>query len=590
MTATISGPTLPAPKSVLLTQRDQEDWNALVAYLPVGSNYVFTISATDATNTQLYTGAATGIAIIANQVTTVVIIANQVPPPPPYVLSLPVIDSLLVSSASLAPGATVTAKVTAHDTNPNSTVSFAWSTNPASQGSFSAPTAATTQWTAPSSQGDVTLIVTVTDSSGTTTSASMVVSVENANATGQAAVTVTLNTSPVVTDMLVSPTYIVLGQPVSLTVVATDAANNALTYAWTSTCTAGVFSSTNAATTTFTLPASDTHTICQFNVAVSDGQGGSASGQATLPVGAPAHVEAPVITGSVEPVTMVGPVATFSITASDPNQSAMTFAWIASGGTLSGQTDTAASSAITWTAPATGSASFTVSVVVTDGLGLSTQANFTVSPPVAPGTGGATGRGGVTGTGGTTGVGGVAGNGGVAGAGAGGSTGSGGVVGTGGTTGTGGGAGGSGGLVGTGGTTHGGAGGVGGVAGAGGATITGGAGSSGTLAGTGGLSGTGGLVGTGGTTATGGAAGSACLNPSWAVETTPTLADMTSAASGTLWTVGSLYGSFNFGPGTITSTGSSDAYLNMVSPTTGAATQSFQFGDPGSHDQTASLV
>ena len=81
-----------------------------------------------------------------------------------------------------------------------------------------------------------------------------------------------------------------------------------------------------------------------------------------------------------------------------------------------------------------------------------------------------------------------------------------------------------------------------------------------------------------------------CLNPSWAVETTPTLADMTSAASGTLWTAGSLYGSFNFGPGTITSTGSSDAYLNMVSPTTGAATQSFQFGDPGSHDQTASLV
>ncbi len=155
----------------------------------------------------------------------------------------------------------------------------------------------------------------------------------------------------------------------------------------------------------------------------------------------------------------------------------------------------------------------------------------------------------------------------------------------------------TGGVVASGGsTTTGGATASGGTAGSGGSTATGGATASGGTAGTGGstvtggATGSGGTAGSGGSTATGGAVGSACLGPSWAAESTPELAAMTSAASGTLWTAGAIYGSFNFGAGTITSTGSSDAYLNMVSSTTGAATKSFAFGDPGANEQTASLV
>jgi hypothetical protein len=87
--------------------------------------------------------------------------------------------------------------VTAHDADLGDSLSFAWSTNP-SVGGFSAPTAATTAWTAPASEGDVTLTIAVKDTHGATTSASVVVHVSNTNGKGQAAVTVSLNTWPVI--------------------------------------------------------------------------------------------------------------------------------------------------------------------------------------------------------------------------------------------------------------------------------------------------------------------------------------------------------------------------------------------------------
>jgi len=56
-------------------------YGALISSLPVGSNYVFTVNATD-TNNDVYQGSATNIAIVQNQVTTVVITAQLVNPPP----------------------------------------------------------------------------------------------------------------------------------------------------------------------------------------------------------------------------------------------------------------------------------------------------------------------------------------------------------------------------------------------------------------------------------------------------------------------------------------------------------------------------
>ena len=380
VTATITGSALPSPRVVALSSRDAETWGAFIGSLPVGSGYVFTVSATDASSKPIYSGAASGITIVKDQVTTVLIIAQQATAPDPFKNAVPIIDSLLVSPTAITPGGTVTAKVSAHDPDLADSITFAWSTNPLA-GNFSAATASTTTWTAPSAEGDVMLAIAVTDNHGATSSASVVVHVSNANGQGQAEVTVSLNTWPVVTDMVVAPGFIEIGRPVSLTVVASDADKDPLTYTWTSTCASGVFSSTTAAATTFVLPATATDPSCEFDVAVKDNRGGSTSGQTVLPVGKPATLGAPVFTSSEQSAAVVDPstTATFAVTATDPQGSPLTFSWLASAGMLSGQTDGAGSSQVTWTVPATALASFTVSAIASDALGISTQFDFVIS-------------------------------------------------------------------------------------------------------------------------------------------------------------------------------------------------------------------
>ena len=130
-----------------------------------------------------------------NQVTTVVITAQLVNPPANFVNTVPVIDSLTVSSTNIAPGGTVTANVKAHDDQKNDTLTFTWLTSapaPAPAGSLAgqSDTATTSQvtLTAPATAGDVTLTIQVQDNHGATASASIVIDVStaNANGTGQA--------------------------------------------------------------------------------------------------------------------------------------------------------------------------------------------------------------------------------------------------------------------------------------------------------------------------------------------------------------------------------------------------------------------
>ena len=386
VTATISGPALPAPRSVALSSSTTGTWGALVGALPVGTGYVFSVNATDVNSVVQYTGAASGVTIVKNVVTSVVITAQQATPPTPFQNSLPVIDSLVLSSSNVTPGATITATVTAHDPDAGDTLSYAWTVSPSKSGVFSAPTAATTNWTAPTTAGAYTLTIAVTDTHGGTASASVVVNVSTSNGSGTASLSVSLNTWPVVTNMVAAPSYLVLGQPTKLTAVASDADGDPLTYAWTSTCATGTFSAAMAPVTTFTLPAGDADTNCSFSVAVNDGRGGSTSGQATLPVGAPVAVSSPVFTGSTQSPNVVNPgmSVTFQVTASDPQASALTFTWIALSGTVSGQTNTANSSQITWTAPAGASSSSTVSAVATDALGMSVELDFAVTACAAP--------------------------------------------------------------------------------------------------------------------------------------------------------------------------------------------------------------
>ena len=378
--ATVSGPALAAPKTFSLSARgSSETWGALIGSLPVGSNYVFTVSASDQSNPPVnYGGTASNIAIIKDQVTTVIIVAQQSNAPTPFKNAVPVIDSLVLSSTNVVPGATLTAKATAHDPNAGDTITFAWSASPTA-GGFSAATSATTNWTAPATEGDQTLTLTVTDNHGASTAASVVVHVSASNGRGQADINVTFNTWPVVTDLVAAPSYIVLGSPTSLTVTASDADGDTLSYAWTSSCAGAVFSAA-AAATSVTLPVGTTNTGCDLTVTVSDGKGGSTTGQTTLPVGVPVAVQAPVITDSVQSVSVVDVSGSvnFSVDATDPQGSALTFAWVAASGVLANQINSAGSSQVVWTAPATEKTVFTVSVIATNALGASAQYDFSV--------------------------------------------------------------------------------------------------------------------------------------------------------------------------------------------------------------------
>jgi hypothetical protein len=383
VTVTISGPSLYAPKPVILSpQGSGGSYGALISSLPVGSNYTFTVSASDTSNTLAYVGQATNVAILHNHVTTVVITAQPATPPPPFANTVPIIDSLVVSSTNIAPGETITAKVQAEDLDPGDSITFAWSGSPAG-GSFSAATAATTIWTAPATEGDVTLTISVKDNHGAVTAASIVIHVSSANGTGQADVNVKFNNWPVVSDVLATPGWITRGAPTALSVTASDSDGDALTYLWSTgtTCTAGSFTSAISATPAFTLPASANDTYCEFDVAVSDGHGGTGHGTVYLPVGAPASIVAPAIVDAAQSALVVDPSSTvsFSVEAMDPQASTMTFVWSSpSGGTLSGQTDTATTSQVTLTAPATASSDVVVSVVVTDAVGASKKYDFTL--------------------------------------------------------------------------------------------------------------------------------------------------------------------------------------------------------------------
>jgi hypothetical protein len=378
--ATVSGPALPAPKTFSLSARGSSGtWGALIGTLPVGSNYTFSVSAEDLSIPPInYAGTVSNIAILKDQVATVIVVAQQTSAPTPFKNAVPVIDSLVLSSTNVVPGAGITAKATAHDPNASDTITFAWSASPAA-GGFTSPTSATTGWTAPATEGDQTLTLKVTDNHGASTSASVVVHVSASNGRGQADVNVRFNTWPVVTDLVAAPSYIVPGSPTSLTVTANDADGDVLAYAWTSSCASAVFSAT-AAATAVTLPVGATDTSCDLTVTVSDGKGGSTTGQTTLPVGKPVAVQAPSIVDSAQSASVVdgSGTVTFSVDATDPQGSALTFAWTASAGVLTHQTNGASSSQVTWTAPATEKTAFTVSVIATNALGTSTQFDFAV--------------------------------------------------------------------------------------------------------------------------------------------------------------------------------------------------------------------
>jgi hypothetical protein len=283
VSVTITGSALSSPRVSALFRRAQQ-WGALIGGLPVGNGYTFTAAAKDASGALLYTGVASNVTIVNDQTVAVVITAQQVAPPDAYQNAVPVLDSVVISSLAVGLGEQVSVKVTAHDPNPQDTIAYQWS---ATCGSFLDASQPSTTWTAPSTAGSCTLSIMASDLHAATVTASVTVNVDSVNGKGGAQVSVVANTWPAVTDLSVAPNgWLVAGTPSTLTLTASDADSDPLTYAWSSTCN-GNFNSTTVASPTFVLADGQTG-VCTLTVAVSDGRGGSATGDITLPVGAPA--------------------------------------------------------------------------------------------------------------------------------------------------------------------------------------------------------------------------------------------------------------------------------------------------------------
>ena len=181
------------------------------------------------------------------------------------------------------------------------------------------------------------------------------------------------NTPPALTGPTTTVGQSAPGEAVALTLEASDADGDTLTYAWVQTpaSPAGTFSSTTVASPSWTAPAVTADQRFTLSVTVTDGKGGSTEGSVDVNVIAPPVNRPPTVDATITaPATLLaGGTGTFSVTASDPDGDTLTYAWEqqapATQGTWVGALT---GSSAQWYSPAVAAqTSFTLAVSVTDG-------------------------------------------------------------------------------------------------------------------------------------------------------------------------------------------------------------------------------
>ncbi len=201
-------------------------------------------------------------------------------------------------------------------------------------------------------------------------------------AKGAANVAVSFNAWPVATQVTGTPSgQVAPGGVVSLDVAAVDPDNDALTYSWADDC-GGGFSDTTVKSPTWTAPASaSTGAVCKVRVDLNDGRGGSTTGQLGINLGLPQIPTMPPVIDalfqSIDTVAFEGTVE-LVVSAHDPEGTALTFTWSASGGKFGTPVTSASRSEVVWTAPAVGTSS-TITLVIQDASGQKTTQTFPVN-------------------------------------------------------------------------------------------------------------------------------------------------------------------------------------------------------------------
>jgi N-acetylneuraminic acid mutarotase len=355
----------------------------MLGNLPAGSQRSFLAQAFDASGHPLFQGSASGVSISAGQSSLIAMTLQALNAPPASLNEPPVIDSLVAASTSVPAGGSVTLQAAAHGLHPDEPLSYAWSST---AGTFSPASGASTSWTAPASSGTQTLTLTVTDSGGVSSSASLDLTVLPSGGQGTAQLTVSFNNAPRV-DALSAP-QLAVGQSSPVSVSASDSDGDSLSYAWSATC-AGSWAQADSPSARFTPSAlpSGTCNNCELTVSVSDGRGGQTTGTlalcvTTTPV--PPRFN-PLVIGtfsSLPPweILSEGQVLTYEVVATDPQGSALSFSWAANAGSLGTAASTGSHSRTTWTAPACVSEGTvpTITATVTNAFNLTATSSFEV--------------------------------------------------------------------------------------------------------------------------------------------------------------------------------------------------------------------
>jgi hypothetical protein len=383
ISVSVQGPGIPTPITTELTKNGTA-WEGTLQNIPEGTDRFFIATAHDASGAVIYKGQAGPITIDRGSAASVVIVLQQTHPPAPFENVAPIIESLVASSNPVQPGSTLTLTSRAFDPNPSDTLSYTWS---ASAGSFGSPTAASTSWTAPATEGTQRVILEVKDSRGASTTMSLDIVVQSGRSVGSAHVSTSFNTWPSISTMTGYPSPLVPGSATKLFVSASDADGDFLTYAWSTSCPGG-FDNPNSPQPSFTLsePASDSS--CSLRVLISDGRGGQQSGSLTLHVRGttPPPNQPPMILrvyGS-SPQAGGGELITLGVHAQDPEGLPLYFNWSPSQGLIRADRSTATSSEIDWQAPTCFDAPVSINVHINDPAGLATSHVFFISP--RPGT------------------------------------------------------------------------------------------------------------------------------------------------------------------------------------------------------------